>query len=331
MELKELRALLVGIVLVFSVQACGVTMHSAAWNGDKEAVTKFLESGVDVNIKTDGGATPLHLAAERGNDDVAELLIYKGADVNSKDNAERPFECGYTPLHYASTYGHNAVIKLLLGKGADVNARGRNGWTPLHSAAFSGQKDAVELLLGRGADVNLKDKDGNTPLHLAALFGFWKTIYGNAGSDVKVKGDGLLVLEKVKPDMLVKVLRGSKVRIRDNGELLLVAGRALYTVSDGIRIEKETRFVEEGQNVKIIKLLVNKGADVNAKNGSLFAGLTTPLHLAASWGNKGAVSALLDSGADVNALDSDGHTALYLANVEKFVDVVALLKQRGAS
>ena len=59
---------------------------------------------------------------------------------------------------------------------------------------------------------------------------------------------------------------------------------------------------------EIAKLLITKGADVNARQGNL--GLT-PLHLAAN--NREIAELLIANGAHVNAKDKDGDTPLNFA------------------
>ena len=61
-----------------------------------------------------------------------------------------------------------------------------------------------------------------------------------------------------------------------------------------------------------VKLLINEGADVNAKVGG-----KTILMYAAMNGDKEAIDFLIERGADVNAVDNNGKTALQLAE-EKF-------------
>lgn len=57
---------------------------------------------------------------------------------------------------------------------------------------------------------------------------------------------------------------------------------------------------------------------------------TTPLHVAAKSGNHSIVHFLLQSGADVNALDISGLTPLYLAVESGHVQTVCILLQAGA-
>ena len=59
----------------------------------------------------------------------------------------------------------------------------------------------------------------------------------------------------------------------------------------------------------VIALLLEAGADVNARSG----GGRVPLHSAAGSGSLEHVSLLLKAGADVNARDGVGNTLLHLA------------------
>jgi len=63
----------------------------------------------------------------------------------------------------------------------------------------------------------------------------------------------------------------------------------------------------------VVALLLDKGADVNAKGREN----STPLHMAAAMGHKDVVALLLDKGADVNAKDNDGDMAIDVAETEE--------------
>jgi len=117
------------------------TLHKACEKGNIEAVKQHLADGADVNVKGDGGRTPLHEAAIEGHTEVVELLIDKGADVNAMDELE-----GLTPLHLAAAWGHKEVVELLIDKGADVNAMDDTGRTPLDYA----EGETADLLRKHG-------------------------------------------------------------------------------------------------------------------------------------------------------------------------------------
>ena len=86
----------------------------------------LLAGGADVNVKDDGGDTPLHAGAYEGDKDVAALLLARGADINAKDKK------GATPLHLMASQGHEEIVELLLGGGANASAKdeyeGRGGF-----------------------------------------------------------------------------------------------------------------------------------------------------------------------------------------------------------
>ncbi len=162
------------------------SIRETIYYGNTYCVKKFLEQGMDPNVRDGLGKTPLHYAAMYGYRDIAELLLDHGADPNARDWG------GQTPLHWAVGNGHVSVIELLLERGADPNARDANGNTPLHIAAIAkyfsdeaelmfeiaprilgpagfpyDRTDVVRLLLEYGADPTIENHGGMTPLELA--------------------------------------------------------------------------------------------------------------------------------------------------------------------
>ncbi|GEM_PF-495510 len=135
-------------------------IFEAVENNDTSMVEKFLKEGIDINIKDETGATPLHWAAFYGLQELAEFLVEKGANVYAHDDD------GWTPLHWAKS---RKMMELLISRGADVNTRDQFGQTPLHILSMDSLPDIIGFLISKGAQVNVKDSMGKTPLHFAAL------------------------------------------------------------------------------------------------------------------------------------------------------------------
>lgn len=78
-----------------------------------------------------------------------------------------------------------------------------------------------------------------------------------------------------------------------------------------------------------VRKWIDKGADVNCiaegRNGEM-----TALMLASAVGSAGAVTCLLDSGADIDAQAHNDLTALHFAVTQHQADIVSLLLERGA-
>ena len=58
-------------------------IHDAALDGDIDEVQRQLDAGVDPNLKSSKGATPLFYAVYGGYLEIVELLITRGGDVNA--------------------------------------------------------------------------------------------------------------------------------------------------------------------------------------------------------------------------------------------------------
>ncbi|MCI5056487.1 MAG: ankyrin repeat domain-containing protein [Flavobacteriales bacterium] len=82
----------------------------------------------------------------------------------------------------------------------------------------------------------------------------------------------------------------------------------------------------EGDQVKVITFLIEKGADINNKDGDG----DTPLMTALNWDNFKSFKKLIELGADVNATDEDGYSILEKAEEEGKTEYIKLLKKNKA-
>jgi ankyrin repeat protein len=88
-------------------------IHDAALDGDIDEVQRQLDAGVDPNLKSSKGATPLFYAVYGGHLEIVELLITRGADVNAVHHNN-------SVLHQAHSYNDQEIVELLEVHGAEV-------------------------------------------------------------------------------------------------------------------------------------------------------------------------------------------------------------------
>ena len=123
-------------------------LYYAALKGDLEEVQRILDLGVDINLLSSLGETPLYAASMMGKLPVVKLLLERGAHIN------QPNFNGNIPLYGASYFNKIPTFEYLLEHGANVNQPNREGKTPLYAAATGGNKKLLTILLVNGAEIN---------------------------------------------------------------------------------------------------------------------------------------------------------------------------------
>ncbi|XP_039303113.1 serine/threonine-protein phosphatase 6 regulatory ankyrin repeat subunit B-like isoform X2 [Solenopsis invicta] len=130
------------------------------------------------------GATPVHIAANRGNIETLRILLEAiSSDVDKPDKLTIPDCWGRTPLHYAVENNHADVVRVLVESRADVNFKDNHQITPLLLAGSAVHRTSrtetinkfvkiVKILVDAKASVNDSDPiTGNTALHHAVMLG----------------------------------------------------------------------------------------------------------------------------------------------------------------
>jgi ankyrin repeat protein len=219
---------------------------------------------------------------------------------------------GSTPFMYAVLYADSAMLEQLLKKGADPNVHNDANATPLMWAATHLAK--TRLLLARGPDVNARSDDGRTALTIAA---------GRPGGSAIVQ---LLRDHGANPNPVKNpasepspLTQAAVAADAESMRLLLDRGADVKSAGAPALVNAILMSCRS-----CVELLLKRDLDKDA--------FTSALLQTAALGNVEAIQALLDRGADVNAFDPTGRTALmYAAGSDLLpVNAVKLLIDRGA-
>ena len=331
------------------------TLMTCSRTGDTAAVRALLAHGADVNRKEPHhDQTALMWAAAGAHPAVVSALIGAGADVHARSRTfsqtvtsevtQRALReqlnytierGGSTPLLFAARSGDADSVRLLVDAGADVNDALPNGITALVEAAHSGHEDAGIALLEKGANPNLAQA-GYTALHAAVLrsgvrlvqallaHGADPNVRMTKGTPVRRNSEDFelpatlvgttpyFLAAKFLEPAIMRALSSAGADTRKtmnrSGETALMAAAGMGASSQadrrGLSVLDGGRIEDEGRVVEAVAVAIADGADVNAAN----AAGETALHAAALLGYDRVVKQLADAGAKVDMKNACGAT-----------------------
>ena len=330
-------------------------LQLAIEHGHEKVVNLLLEYEANIDAQDKDTKTILYCAVEKGHPVIIKHILRRRPDVNNKSNrsalnvavqgcGERYsmivqilLQYGFTVhpedandsklLHAAVQKGYLTIVEELFKYGADDdNSTSIKDLMLLHVATKSKREEVAKLLMSYGADVNALDATGNTPI-----------FYATQNADLK----------------MIELLLAGKADVKDNPELLRTA------------VKQNCR--------EIIEVLLEHGADVNARDATgntpiLYATQNADLKIielllarkanvkdnpellrtAVKQNCREIIEVLLEHGADVNASDKYGETALHCTilnihgdlsrscpdkdpNINVKAEIAKLLLSRGAN
>uniref|UniRef100_A0A674D7N3 Ankyrin repeat domain 52 n=1 Tax=Salmo trutta TaxID=8032 RepID=A0A674D7N3_SALTR len=298
-------------------------LHLAAYNGHCEALGVLSETLVSLDVRDAGGRTALYLAAQKGHAQCLEVLLSHGVSCHLRERRNK-----WTPLHVAgvcvcfplyvdfvilmsiifsplSLGSHTDCVHILLEKGAGADAADKRGRTALHRAAVMGCEDCVSALLEHGASALCRDFRGRTPLHLAASCGHMELLRSLLQGATRTDPlDSMLDYSGYTPthwaayhgheDCLDILLEHKPFSIQE-GNPFTPLHCALINGHDGA-----AELLVETVGPQMVNIRDAKGR--------------TPLHAAAYSESVVGLQLALVQGAEVNAVDTTGRSALMVAS-----------------
>uniref|UniRef100_A0AAX7SSZ2 Ankyrin repeat domain 52 n=1 Tax=Astatotilapia calliptera TaxID=8154 RepID=A0AAX7SSZ2_ASTCA len=327
-------------------------LHLAADKGHWQALRVLTETAAYVDMQDAAGRSVLYLAAQKGYARCVEVLLAQGASCLLNDN-----RLMWTPIHVSAVNGHSDCLRMMIDYGEEgdlTNMADKFGQTPLMLAVLGGHTDCVHFLLEKGALPDAKDKRGSTALHRGAVLGHDECVTAllehKASAlcrDTKGRTPLHYAASRGHTKILASLVQAAmetdpQDKLLDNKQYTPLHWAAYKGHEDCLEVllEYKTFIHEEGnpftplhcaltplhaaafaEDVAGLQLVLRHGADINAvdKSGR------SALMVAADKGHSGTVAILLHRAkADLTLLDENRNTALHLA-CSKAHEMCALL------
>ncbi|GAB6020036.1 Ankyrin repeat domain-containing protein 44 [Chamberlinius hualienensis] len=346
---------------------------------NEDLLLKYISQNVNCisiifNARNVDGGSLLHFAANNGWLKLSQFPFVQyyliSLDIDAIDNMNR------SPLHYAALNRNDEIVGLLLNHGCCYNLKDLNGKTPLD---LCNNTSKVLILVNSAFDVIQSDN----PLNIIDLVNeseFNKTHFKFAVNTFDRKGKSLsnysceindkqiikLLLfhgapietfietyvdqENISYNILIKVLFNWKCDIfnlnSDSNKFSIISkacnfkGETLLHFTDKLPIKLIKKLIENGadvnavdnyrntpllnatrcNNLNVVELLIENGAEINVKNLASETVVINGMH----WQYFPITFHLLSKGADVNAANFYGFTPLMLADSD--IDVSKLIE-----
>lgn len=344
----------------------------AIQNDLTDTALRLIEKGANINANDNDGKTALMWAAEKGNNQVIKALLSNGADMNAGEKTRK------TAMMIAAEMGHFDIVTHLHDHGAKIDAANRYGYTAL-LWAIHGKKNNVALklielgakvfvsndknqtalmlaiqnnmldvaleLINKGADINVKDSNGQTALMLASLKGHKEIVNRllSQGAEVEAKDDkGKTALMYAANPEIVSLLttKGAKINVTDkqgkNALLYSIENRLPAVALQLIELDLGTTSNNKSETAlilaakygykEVVDALITKKTNVNAKDNKN----KTALMHAAKKGFKEITFELMAKNIEINGTDSQGKTLLMYAAQGGDIEIVNEIANKGA-
>lgn len=317
------------------------SLHKYAAGDDKYALVALVYANVAGNeamvraflnkrLYIVNGETPISNRDTSGSSDaLVKQMLSQGANFIVIELAYRwQFFFGAPALCWAAKRGNKKLLLMLLEKGVDIESKDDMGHTALHNAAVMGHAEIVHTLLEKGADISIRGSIRVEPISYTNEYDYrFKVadclveyvndsfLYGGPGVEYKVRWDYNTTR------FSLRIGEGETHWVPGTGflpvewahfhEKYTSACLILYKTPVNFRHsfgETALSLAVKYHHEELARALLDKGADVEALTGF---NKEKPLYVAVRYGKPKMVKLLLEYGADANGLSSNSLTALH--------------------
>jgi len=316
-------------------------LHIACNNKSEDICRFILDKKVDLNLEDSHGHTAFFVACKQGLYRVVKKMIKLGIDIHQRDNK------GYTALHIAAAYERVPVIKLLIDHNADVYQDNPfNNISPYDIIMESQNRNILNIIENNTKEVKTK-RVSNTAINTHVIDNSSKSY-----SDYKSEALNFM-FNSVGSTPSISKIRNSrsdnhlkKLLETTNNNNIEEATTPLHRAcEDGYEL-KVNVFLDYGDDLNLVDsydntpllyactynrinvvkiLLQNPKTDINIK---CCQSRVTPFLCAAYNKNADMINLLLDNGANINACDSNGASALFNLCRDDNIEIYRLLLDR---
>lgn len=284
-------------------------LHYACKLGNIEIVQLLLGNGADINLINNSGNRPIYYACDLGNIELIKYLIEHGANFNDLNIIDN--------LINAIDNNDIELLKYYIEHGAAIDEEDSNGYSILMYACMHNKYDMVSYLIDNGADVFDTDNYKYTALHHSskASVNIVQCLLNNVQQMSDSNEESMSVKQYVN------------IRAIDNENI--------DSDTDEDNSEKTTALIlaVSENNIEVVKLLLNNGADVSIRNEDK----KNALHTALKHKNEEIFNILFDyinpykKVNIINMQDWSGDTILHMAHSNGYDEIVNKLIENGAN
>lgn len=286
------------------------SLHLATRLNHQEVVQILVEN-YSINVDIDHlGVTPLQVAIEMGYTQLVDYLISKGANVQGtvQDIFSREFS--------EISLKENENIE---GKDRSENIP-QDKLSPLHTAAQHNQLEIAKLLIQRGADPDNAEQFPYSALYIAVCKGYVDIaeLFLRSGADPneRVNYQGKFSCYLMHCAVLSNNIRMINILVENGAKVNLYDKNGNSPLALAVYLHQPPT----------IDYFLKLGAFTNSLQSKVH-----PLHLAVANSDAETVSKLLRFGAELEATDEHGKTALYTAVEKNNLPIAQILLTNGAN